>query len=176
MHVQTSRLKLRPLTLADAEFIIELVNDPAWIRFIGDRNIHDPKAAEAYIEKCLTMYRNHGVGSLAVELKSTGTPIGICGLLQREQYADLDLGFALLERFRGHGYAREAASAMLRVGHDNLQRRRVLALTDPGNAASIALLESLGFVFESSTARPDGVSGTNIYAHAARVAEGSGID
>jgi [ribosomal protein S5]-alanine N-acetyltransferase len=163
--VQTARLTLRPLTLADAEFIIELVNDPAWIRFIGDRKIHDRPAAEAYIEKCLTMYRNHGVGSLAVELKSTNTVIGICGLLRRDQQRELDLGFAFLERFRGHGYASEAAAAMLDVGHNTLGHERVIALTNPENVASTNLLTKLGFRFDSVVARPDGTIETRILVH-----------
>jgi [ribosomal protein S5]-alanine N-acetyltransferase len=165
MLVQTLRLNLRLLTLADAGFIIELVNDPAWIRFIGNRNIHDQKAAEAYIEKCLAMYRNHGVGSLAVELKSTNAVIGICGLLKRDTQRDLDLGFAFLEQFRGQGYAREAASAMLAMGHDTLGLERIIALTDPENTASITLLQKLGFRLESSIARPDGTVETTILVH-----------
>jgi [ribosomal protein S5]-alanine N-acetyltransferase len=165
VRVQTARLTLRPLTLADAEFIIELVNDPAWIRFIGDRKIHDRPAAEAYIEKCLTMVRNHGVGSLAVELTSTNAVIGICGLLRREQQRDLDLGFALLEQFRGHGYASEAAVAMLDIGHNTLGHERVIALTNPENTASIDLLTKLGFRFESAIARADGTIETRILVH-----------
>lgn len=167
MIVRTSRLSLRLLTPADADFVIELVNDPAWLRYIGDRNIHDRASAEAYIEKCLTLQRTHGVGLLAVEVTTTGTVIGTCGLLKRDQYPDFDLGFAYLERHRRQGYAREAAAEMLRVGHQDLGRKRILALTDPANVASIKLLQGLGFNFESAVQRSDGSVETNIYVHVA---------
>jgi RimJ/RimL family protein N-acetyltransferase len=156
--IVTPRLELRLLTRADASFVIELVNEPGWLRYIGDRNIHERSEAEAYIEKSLTMFRQHGVCLLAVDLKVDAIPIGICGLLHRSAAADVvDLGFAFLSRFHGQGFAHEAASAVLHVGHAALGHRRILAFTDPSNQRSIGLLTKLGFL-------PDGtatVSGTS---------------
>jgi [ribosomal protein S5]-alanine N-acetyltransferase len=165
MKLETPRLHLRLLTAADAGFILQLVNEPAWLRFIGDRNVHDRAGAEAYIGRCLRMHEQHGVCSLGVEQRTTAEVIGICGLLQREHLRDLDLGFAFLERFRGQGFAREAASAVLEFGHRNLRRERILALTNPENTASIALLTKLGFRPESSVKRPDGTIETQIFVH-----------
>lgn len=163
--IATARLKLRPLKAADADFILELVNEPAWLRYIGDRNIRDRLAAEAYIEKCRAMHREHGVGSLAVEIVATGEVAGICGLLQREAATELDLGFALLGRFRGQGIAHEAALALLHHGHVTLGRERLLALVHPENAASIALLTKLGFRYESARPNAHGTAETHVFVH-----------
>lgn len=163
--IETARLRLRLLTPADADFIIELVNDPVWLQFIGDRNIRDRAAAEAYIAKCRAMHEQHGVASLAVELATTGEVAGLCGLLQREPATELDLGFAFLARFRGQGFAREAATAILELGHDTLGRERILALVHPRNADSIALLMKLGFRYESARTRADGTVETQVFVH-----------
>ena len=163
--LQTARLQLRLLTVADADFILELVNDPAWLEFIGDRNIHDRAAAGAYIGRCRAMHAQHGVASLAVEITATGEVIGICGLLRRDGVAELDLGFAFLERFRGRGYAREAAATVLAFGHQQLRQERILALVHPHNAASIALLLNLGFRFDSARPGKNGTHETRVFAH-----------
>ena len=168
MHaiLQTPRLNLRLLTPSDADFILELVNDPAWLRFIGDRNIRTRSDAEAYIEKCLGMYRLHGVCSLAVEQKSNGSVIGICGLLKRDSLSDVDLGFAFLAHFRGQGFAREAAAAVLQFGYGTLNLDRIMALTHPENEASKGLLRKLGFRFETSRLTADGSVESQIFAYA----------
>lgn len=169
LPIETPQLRLRLLTPADADFIRELVNEPAWLRFIGDRQIHTRPAAEAYIEKCLAMHRQHGVGLLAVELKGDAAPIGLCGLLQREHVSDLDLGFAFLERFRGRGFAREAAAATLRAGHEVLGHSRIVAFAHPENARSIALLQKLGFRFDSRLTLPGAASESCLFVWTAPV-------
>lgn len=154
LPLETPRLRLRLLAPADASFIRELVNDPAWLRFIGDRHVRTTADAEAYIEKCLAMHREHGVGLLAVDLKSVSRPIGLCGLLRRPGLADLDLGYAFLKDCRSRGYAREAAACVLQHGATTLTPQRIVAYTHPDNAASAALLRSLGFQFEATTTIP----------------------
>jgi len=147
--LESARLRLRPLTADDAAFILELVNEPAWLQFIGDRNVHTLDDARTYIAKGpATMYARHGFGPLAVELKEGGAPVGICGLIKRETLPDVDLGYALLARFRGRGYASEAAAAVLAHGKPAFGLARVIALTAPDNTDSIRLLERLGFRYE----------------------------
>jgi len=149
MHVETDRLRLRPLTLDDGAFILELVNEPAWHRYIGDRNIRTLEAAELYLRNGpMAMLARIGIALGAVELKSEPVPIGICGLIQRDTLPDVDLGFAFLSRFTGQGYAREAASATLDYATSVRQLKRIIALTDPDNLRSIKLLQGLGFRFE----------------------------
>ena len=129
--LETPRLALRWLEAADAHFMLELVNDPDWLRYIGDRGIRSIEAARDYIaDGPRAMYARLGFGLYLVELKGTDTALGICGLIKRDWLEDVDLGFAFLARFRGNGYACEAASATLdlrgiRAGSDPDRRDRL---------------------------------------------------
>jgi RimJ/RimL family protein N-acetyltransferase len=145
--LETDRLILRRLSTDDAEFILELVNDPAFIRFIGDRGVRTLDDARAYIlNGPVDMYDRLGHGLYAVEL--AGIPIGMCGLIKRDSLEDVDLGFAFLPGFRGQGYAYEAAAATLAYGRSVLGLKRIVAIANPDNHASAGLLEKLGFRFE----------------------------
>lgn len=147
--VETTRLQLRELTHDDAAFIQELVNDPGWLRFVGDRNIHSPEDARRYIDKIREGgYAKHGYGLWAVVSSATGETLGTAGLIRRDWLEDADVGFAFLERHRGKGYAREAVAAVLDVARGRFGLTRVLAITDPANTASHRVLEHAGFRFE----------------------------
>lgn len=144
--VETERLRLRFLATTDAPWFLRLLNEPSWIEHIGDRGVHSLAQAEAYLEGgALRSYQVNGHGLNRVELKSTGEPIGICGLIRRDGWADLDLGYALLPEFEGRGYATEAGAAALAHGEAALGLRRCLAFVSPGNGGSIRVLEKLGF-------------------------------
>ena len=146
---ETARLRLRELTDDDAAFILELVNEPGWLRFIGDRNVHSLEDARGYIARGpVASYAKNGFGLWAVDLRETGGPLGMCGLIRRDSLPHADLGFAFLERHRGKGYAREAAAAAVALARERWGLRRLLAITDPDNAASRAVLEHVGFSFE----------------------------
>jgi RimJ/RimL family protein N-acetyltransferase len=145
---ETARLALRRLTPDDASFILELVNEPAWLAHIGDRGVRTQDDARSYIAQGpLAMYDRLGFGLWLTALKHDGTPVGICGLIKRETLPDVDLGFALLSRFHGRGYAREAAGAAMAHARDVVGLRRVVAIASPANAASRRLLQDLGFLF-----------------------------
>ena len=112
----TERLRLRRMHTGDAAFMLELLNQPSFIRHIGDRGARDLDGARFYItDRVLAAYAKHGFGMEVVELRSTGEPVGICGLVKRDSLDDVDIGYALLERHWGKGYAREAAQAVLRL-------------------------------------------------------------
>ncbi|MCX6951352.1 MAG: GNAT family N-acetyltransferase [Verrucomicrobia bacterium] len=145
--LETPRLRLRELEPGDAGLVLELVNEPAWKRFIGDRGIRTLDDAQSYIRTGpRAMYERFGFGLWLVEAKDNlATPLGICGLLKREGLDDVDLGFALLERYWGRGYAFEAAAAALAYGRDRLKLPRIVAITSPDNERSGRLLEKLGF-------------------------------
>lgn len=157
VRLETSRLTLRPLGVDDGIFILELVNEPGWHRFIGDRGIRTLEQAQTYLrEGPMRMLEQFGIGLLAVEVTATREPIGICGLIQRDTLPDVDLGFALLERFTRQGYAREAAAATVAYAFDVRQVRRLVAITVPENSRSIGLLAKLGFRYERDLQlRPD---------------------
>jgi ribosomal-protein-alanine N-acetyltransferase len=154
--IATPRLVLRPLTGDDAAFIFELVTDPAWLRFIGDKGVANADDARRYIENGpAAMYARHGFGLYAVELKEDGVPIGMCGLIKRDTLPDVDLGFAFLPRYRSQGYGVEAGAAMLDYGRNVLRLERIVAIVSPDNTASISLLKRLGFACERSIAMGD---------------------
>jgi RimJ/RimL family protein N-acetyltransferase len=158
----TDRVVLRELTAEDAPFIFELVNDPDWILYIGDRGIRTLADACGYIEKLRSGHARHGFGLYLVERRSDRAPLGICGLLKRDHFEDPDIGFAFLPQFRGHGYGREAAEATLAWGRAVHGMRRIVAITVPENAASIRLLERIGLRFERTI--KDGDELVNLYA------------
>ena len=147
--LETERLSLRWLTAEDAAFILELVNDPDWLRFIGDRGVRTLEDARGYIlNGPVAMYQRTGFGLYLVELKHGARPIGMCGLIERAGLADIDIGFAFLPAFRGRGYAYEAASATMTYARETLGLARVVAIASPDNQSSIRLLTKLGLSFE----------------------------
>jgi RimJ/RimL family protein N-acetyltransferase len=149
--LETRRLVLRRLGVDDAAFILELVNDPSWLRFIGDKGVKSEAAARGYIARGpMAMYERLGFGLYLVALKASGEALGICGLIKREALEDVDIGFAFLPRYRSQGYAHEAAAATLDYARRVLGLERIVAITSPDNAASIRLLERLGMRLEQT--------------------------
>ena len=161
---QTARLRLRHLLDADAPFILELLNEPDFIRNIGDRQVRTLEDARNYIHQGpMVSYSQHGFGLFLVELRDSAAPIGICGLLKRDYLDDIDVGFALRESFRGKGYAFEAASAAMRHGQEVLGIRRIVAITSPDNHASANVLRKLGLEFERTIRLPDQTRDTRLF-------------
>jgi len=149
MRIDTARLALTELADADAEFIRGVLNEPSFLRYIGDRGVRTVEDARRYIQDGpAAMYAKHGYGLLRVALRDTGTPIGICGVLRREALPEPDLGFSLLPGYWSQGFALEAADAVMRDARQRLGLGRVLAITSPDNGPSIRLLGKLGFRFE----------------------------
>jgi RimJ/RimL family protein N-acetyltransferase len=154
--IETPRLALRRFTTDDAPFVLELLNDADFRRYIGDKGVRTREEAEGYIlSGPLDSYARLGFGLLLVELKPGLQPIGMCGLLKRDWLDDVDLGFAFLPGFRRQGYALEAASAVLGWARDSRGIRRCLAIATPDNAASLALLARLGFHHERRVRPPN---------------------
>jgi len=142
----TERLRLREAVLEDAPFVLELVNEPGWLANIGDLGVAALADAERYVRRTLQgLYERLGFGLWVVEKRSSGEPLGICGLIRREGLDDVDLGFALLARHHGHGYAREAAAACIAYAREALGLARLVAISAPANVRSHRLLEALGF-------------------------------
>lgn len=146
------RLSIRMPDPADAPFFAELMNTPGWLRFIGDRNIQTADDARAYItDRYLQHHADHGFGSYVVTLRENGAPIGVCGLYTRDYLPSPDLGYALLPAYEGHGYALEAADAVLSY----TGRNDVLAIVSEANSRSVHILEKLGFTYKDRV-RPPG--------------------
>ena len=164
--LHTPRLTLRELQIADAGFVLELLNEPSFKKFIGDKQVRSIADAEHYIVNGpVASYARHGFGLLLVHMHdAVATPIGICGLLQRDTLAHPDIGFAYLPAFWGCGYGFEAAGAVLDDARQRLRLPQLLGLTSPDNVASIRLLEKLGLRFERVIHLTGGNPGTNLYS------------
>ncbi|NNF51313.1 MAG: GNAT family N-acetyltransferase [Gammaproteobacteria bacterium] len=146
MILETERLGLRKIVSADAPFILELVNDPDWLKNIGDRGVRTlDDAAEFIAEGPLASYSRHGYGLWLAELRDDHTPVGMCGVLKRSNLRYPDLGYALLPAFRGAGYAIEACRGVLEYARTDLGIETAMAIVAPANAKSIKLLEKLSF-------------------------------
>jgi RimJ/RimL family protein N-acetyltransferase len=157
--IDTPRLRLRRVTPEDDAFILELLNEPAYIRNIGDRGLRTREDARRYIvERFEASYQQHGFGLYAAELKAGGERVGISGLVKRDSLPDVDIGYAFLQRHWGRGYAVEAARAVLRHAQHDLGLKRLVAITAPDNEGSMAVLRKVGLRFEKTLQLPEGES------------------
>ncbi|MEH6455875.1 MAG: GNAT family N-acetyltransferase [Cocleimonas sp.] len=147
--LETERLFLRRLIRDDAEFILRLLNEPSWLEYIGDKNVYSLNDAKKYIELApMTMYDRYGYGLFLVCAKGTSVPMGLCGLMKRDNLDDADLGYALLPEFWHKGFALEAVKSVLDYAKNTHQLSRILALSKSSNAPSIKLLNKVGFLFD----------------------------
>jgi RimJ/RimL family protein N-acetyltransferase len=148
--LETKRLRIREFERSDAAFILELLNEPAWIKFIGDKKVHNLEDAREFIENILRpSYKKNGFGLFLAQLKNTKEPVGMSGLVNRPGLNDIDIGFSILARHRRNGYAFESSKAMLAYAKNTLKIKKVVAITHIENTASGRLLEKLGLSFDS---------------------------
>jgi RimJ/RimL family protein N-acetyltransferase len=153
--LETKRLILREVSADDAEFMLDLLNQPSFIKYIGDRNVHTVDESKEFIEtRYVKSYRDNGFGLYAVELKDLGTVIGICGFVKRDTLPEPDIGFAFLPQFCGQGFAVEAAEGSMKYGEETLGFTKVLAITTQDNESSGKLLLKTGFKFVESVKMP----------------------
>jgi RimJ/RimL family protein N-acetyltransferase len=147
--LETDRLRLRKIAVTDAEFVHGLMNDPAYLEYIGDKGVRTVADAKRFLENvAIKSYDDNGFGHYVVELKRDGTPIGTCGYVKRDELEHPDIGFAFLPEYRKHGYALESAKAILGFGIDRLGFKNVSAITTQNNERSGLLLAKLGFSFD----------------------------
>lgn len=147
--LETKRLILRKLSVDDAEFILDLVNQPSFIQFIGDRGVRSVEDAKNYILKGpVSSYERHGYGLYLALLKDGQVPIGMCGLVRRDTLEDVDIGYAFLPQYWSKGYAFEAASAVMDYAKNTLGLKRMLGISTPDNHGSIRVLEKIGLKFQ----------------------------
>lgn len=163
--LETKRLVLRHMSADDAAFMLTLLNDPSWLRYIGDRKVRNLDDARHYIlNGAVENYARLGFGFYLVELKESGTAIGMCGLAKRDYLDHADIGFALMPQYCGKGYAYEAAVAVVDYAQQELGLQRLLATTRVDNLSSIKLLEKIGMHFEKVILHPDGDRELKLFA------------
>ena len=147
--LETERLVLREFSVDDAEFILNLLNTPGWLEYIGDKNVRTAEDAVSYLENGpIKSYKENGFGLWKTLLKNKNTPIGMCGLINRESLEDIDIGFALLPEYSNLGYGYEIARATMDYANDTLRIKKVVAITNSNNIRSKKLLNKLGLHFE----------------------------
>ena len=147
--LETERLLIRQLSTEDAGFILELLNEPSFIRNIGDRGVRTIEGANAYIVNGpVASYAKNGFGLYLVKLKETDESIGMCGLIKRDTLEDVDIGYAFLPKFWSKGYAFESARAVKEYAKNTVGLDRIVAIVDPENGGSIRVLEKIGLQFE----------------------------
>jgi len=143
--LQTKRLRLRTMYVQDADFILEVLNSPGWLEFIGDRGVDTLSKAEDYLNnRIMPEYEKFGFGFYIMELLVSRIRIGTCGLTRRESLSHPDIGYNLLPKYENLGYAYEAAQAILDYGFEIHKIRHISAITSPINYRSINLLNKLG--------------------------------
>ncbi|MFO1408307.1 MAG: GNAT family N-acetyltransferase [Steroidobacteraceae bacterium] len=163
--LETARLWLRRPTADDADFLLELLNDPGFLEHIGDRGVRDLGAARAYVDTAvLASYERHGYGMRVVVIRSTGERAGLCGLVRRDWLSHTDLGYAFLPAYRGHGYAEEAAAAVAADAFGRLSIPRLVAIVSPANGRSMALLAKIGFTPAGEVSAPGESKALRLYA------------
>ena len=154
--LETGRLALREFTADDAAFVLRLVNEPSFLRYIGDRGVRNLDDARRYIaDGPVAGFAKHGHGLMRVDRKEDGATVGMCGVLKRDALPEPDIGFSFLPEYWSQGYALESASAVMRHARGTLGLGRILAITTRDNGPSMRLLDKLGFRFERMIAFGD---------------------
>lgn len=162
-ELETPRLTLRRLQFEDAAFLIDLLNQPSFIENIGDRGVRTIEDAHRYLrEGPMAMYEKFGFG-LWHTARKDGVPVGMCGLLKRDNLPDADVGYAFLPQFWGNGFAHEAAAATLTHGARKFGLTRVLGVVSEGNTSSIRVLEKSGMSFERMHSLHEGEPPVRLY-------------
>ena len=151
MEIKTERLIIRPITLNDASFILELVNTKKWINNIGQRNVHSIDDAETYIQtKMIDHYTKHGYGNFVMMRKNDRVIVGSVSLFNRQDVEGVDIGFAVKPCFFRQGYAYEGAVSIMKHARDELKLSSIIAFTSKKNIASQNLILRLGLEYEGT--------------------------
>lgn len=165
MQIKTDRLLIEEVTMADALFLMELMNTPTWLQYIGDRKITSQSAAHCYIrEVLLASYKKYGYGLYKVSLRKGSEAIGLCGFVKRDYLDCADIGFALLPYHEGQGYAYEASKALMSYGKSDLGFSTVYGITSLFNERSKKLLVKLGMESQKIIHSPDNNEELLLYA------------
>lgn len=168
--LETQRLVLRRITLDDADLMLAIWNDPAFVRHVGDRGVRTlEQARHAITTGPLQLYEKYGYGPYAMVQRSDGARTGICGLFRRDFLDHPDIGFAVLPDYRDRGFAVEACVAVIAHARDDLGLEAITAIVSPGNAPSIALIEKLGLSFSGMITMPGDEDEICLYGMVLRV-------
>jgi RimJ/RimL family protein N-acetyltransferase len=145
-NILSERLMIAPITINEAAFVLQLFNTKGWLKYIGDRNIHSIKEAENFIHNAMA---NANAVIWTITVKENPTQLaGIITLIKRDYLNFPDIGYALLPKAMGFGYAHEATLAVINDIKTNSLIESLHAITLIENTPSINLLKKLNFIFE----------------------------
>lgn len=122
--------------------------DPQVIRYIGDGAPWPEERAREFVARQIALYRERGFCLWKLLPAQGGALIGFCGLQPLPETEDIEIGWWLARAWWGRGLATEAAHAALRDGFERVGLRRIVAIAQPANTASIHIMEKLGMRFE----------------------------
>ena len=163
--LETERLILREMNDDDASFMLQIVNVPEFIEYVGDRGVRTVDDAIKYVnDGPVASYAEHGFGLWLVELRETGEKLGICGFVKRDNLDDVDIGFGFLPQYWSKGYAYESAIATMEYGRSTLGLKRIIGVTNPDNESSVGLLEKIGLKFERMVQMAEGEKEIELFA------------
>lgn len=149
--LHTDRLRLRPFDDADADALYALQSNAHVLRYWDAPPWTKRDRALTFINKCRKMAEDSTGARLAVDRLEDGAFIGWCSLTRWDpDYRSAAMGYCFTQSAWGHGYATEAARAVLQWAYDTLNLNRVQAETDTRNAAAARVLEKVGFVREGT--------------------------
>ena len=164
-RLETDRLELRRLTLDDARLMLTVWNDPAFLRYVGDRGIRTiADARNALKDGAFQLYAEHGFGPYRMTRRDDGVTVGVCGLFRRDGLPDTDIGFSTLPKYCGQGYGYEAACAVIEHARVDVGLTRLTALVSANNTRSVQLIEKLGLIFEKMVRIPGDDDDVCLYA------------
>lgn len=150
MQLSTERLILREFRLEDWTAVLAYQSAPRYLRYY-EWTERTPAAVQAFVGRFLTQQRvrPRTKFQLAVTLKSSGALIGNCGIRMASAGAEeAEIGYEIAPIHWGHGYASEAARAIVEFGFAQLELHRIWANCVADNVASARVLEKLGMQLE----------------------------
>jgi len=149
MHIilQTPRLILRQFTEADAPLILSLNSDPEIVKYLHEPILKTIEHAKEILSSIILPQYQNNLGRWAIHTKNNMDFIGWCGLKYRPELDEIDLGYRLMQKAWGHGYATEAAQASLEHGFNELNLKLITGRAHIENLASIKVLEKIGMDF-----------------------------
>ncbi|WP_454059783.1 GNAT family N-acetyltransferase [Elizabethkingia ursingii] len=153
---ETERLIIKPITLDDAAFLLDLYNRPKFIQYIGDKNLRSIDDAQTYIQnRFLPQLERSGFGNYTITLKENNETIGAVGIFERDGLPIMDIGYSFLEEYEGKGYAYEAAIKVKKIGMTDFGLEKLSAITSKENVASQKLLGKLGLAYVKDISLPN---------------------
>lgn len=151
-YIETERLILREFRPTDDEAFFEMDANPEVHKYLGNNPCKSIEQARTIIESIRQQYLDNGIGRWAAIEKSSGNFIGWSGLKYIREFENNhinfhDVGYRLMPKYWGKGYATESAQAAIRYGFEVLNLNEIIGTANIENKASRRALEKCGLTF-----------------------------